>query len=386
MGTRAHLIKDGTTGKRAWRKLGDSQALIPWFAALANRHNNRVDVGWLGDSLVEGYPVASWENTLQGHLRTLLQNRFPIMGTTYGKARGFVGVPSNAYLTTAPTSSASAFGWAFTGGTHDDAAGWGAKYSTWLATATGQKAILTLPNPVTSFDIKHIKGSAGGAAGGYSAVDGGAHVPFATNNATDLAATLHVATAANSTIEIGWNGTGGVFLDGIVEYDGNETVGFAVHNLGIGGAQVATWLTHHSPAGWPQSIAALNLDLLIIQLGGNEYLHAIGSATYQTNMTALIAIIRAAGITCPIVLMLPYDGTPLVGGGEQLQKYADAANAIAAADYSIMVVEHAPRMPNAGDAVTYNLFYTDQIHGAVDGNAYSFMSATTLAAISPQAA
>lgn len=386
MGATQHLVRDQATGATSWRHLGNRQALIPWWAALGKRHTRQINVGMLGDSYIEAYPVDQWGHSIGGWLRTLLNARFPVAGATLSKARGFNGVPSTAYMTTAPTNSAGSYNWAFTGGTHDEAQGFGAKFATWVATATGHKAVCTLPNPVTSFDIHHLKGASGGATGGYYAIDGGSHVAFATNNATNVIEKKNIPSPASTSIEVGWNASGGVLLTGITEYDHDETSQIAVHNFGLGGAQASTWLTHSTPAGWPQDIATFNLDLLIIQLGGNEFLHAVTSATFKTNLASLIAIIRAAGITCPIVLSMTVNATPLTGGGEPLQAFVTAARSVASADPSCMVVEHSPTVPATFETNTYGLFYTDNIHSAVDGSLYSIIANNLAAELSPQAA
>jgi lysophospholipase L1-like esterase len=368
--------------------------LTPFYAALANRENARCDIVVMGDSLEEGYPATSWERTIGGWLQQLMRQRYKLPDnpvpslSAVGNARGFVGVPSAALQSAAPNNP---FPWTFTGGSNNDTGGFGPKFSARVMTTGTAKAVLTVPTGgLTSFDIHHTTSSLGSSTGGYYKIDGGTAVVFSTNSASQTAALLHVASPVTSTIEIGRNAGNGVSLSGVTEYSNNESCSFNIHNCGIGGARASTWAGTAPSGGWPQAMANLTPDLIIIGLGGNEYLNAVPAATFKTNMLSLISIIRGAGMSCPIILSTPYSAPTIVGGGDPLTAFVAAAKAIAAADPTLLLVDHSVRMPPTNATNTYGLYnvldiatYGFMIHGNANGNGYALMAETFAAAIAP---
>lgn len=362
--------------------------LIQFYASLANRENGRCDIIYgPGDSLGEGYPATSWERTPAGWAQQIMRQRFPLPAnpvpsmSAVGNDRGFMGIPGSAIL---GFPGNNPFPWVFTGGTNNSTGGWGAKFASWFGTAAGHKAVLTVPTGgLSSFEIHHVTGPSGGASGAYYKIDGGTAVVFSTLAGATTAAKLPVALPATTSIEVGFNGTGGVLLTGIREFKNTESASIHVHCCCIGGAQTSTWTATHPAGGWLQAQANLTPDLYVIELGGNEFLNAVASATFKTNMVALIALIRGAGMTCPIVLSLPYNGIMPVGG-EPLANYVAKAKEIAAADPTVLVLDNSVRMPATNAANTFGLYYTDNVHGAANGNAYALMAESLAATISPQ--
>lgn len=355
-------------------------ALLPWYAALANRANKRVNVVHMGTSTVEGFPTTSWKQQQGAQLAALLRARHPVAGLTTG-GRGFVGLQKSTGIT-----------WpvALTAGTNDTTHGYSAKFGTWYALAgtSSPKAILTLDAAVTSFDIHLLKGPNGGATNGYYKIDGGSAVTFTTVNAVvDLWANFHVASPATTSIEVGWNAAGWLFPGGIVEYAGDESKGIQVHNCGWGGSQASTWTgaTASAVDKWPNAMALLTPDLIIMEFGANEHIHAVTPAQFGIDLTALIAMIRTAGMSCPIVLSIAYDvETNSFVYSNAWSEYVTAAKAVVAADPTMVAVDHTARMPVTTAASTYSLYHTDQIHGNANGNAYALMAETLYAAIAPR--
>jgi hypothetical protein len=96
---------------------------------------------------------------------------------------------------------------------------------------------------------------------------------------------------------------------------------------GISASWDVTW-THHDHL----TMALLNPHLIIIQdLGVNDFVVTIGNTSasvFKANLIALIVSIRAAGMTCPIVLSMVY---PMTYAGFS---YVEAwANYVAAAQF-----------------------------------------------------
>lgn len=361
-------------------KLNNYSALLPWYAALANRNSKRANIVHMGASTVEGFPTTSWKNTQSAQLANILRARHPTSGLT-GGGRGYVG-----------TIAAAGTTWpiAVTAGTTDTTHGYYPKFGAWYAlAATGSpKFVDTLDAAVTSFDIPLLKGANGAATNGYYKIDGGSLVTFSTfNTAVDLWALSHFAVPATTSIEVGFNAAGWLFPAGIVEYAGDENKGIQVHNCGWGGAKASTWIgaTASAVDKWVPAMALLAPDLIIMELGANEHIQAVSSNTYKTNLTALVAMIRAGGMSCPIVLSHAYDvETNAFVYSEPWSNYVAAGNAVVAADPTMISVDHSARMPTTTASNTYSLYHTDSIHGNATGSAYTLMAETLYRAIEPK--
>lgn len=358
----------------------DYQKLIPWFAALANRKAKRANVVMLGDSLVEGHPLTSYARTWPQTLQQILRARFPTPGVTGG--RGYVGMPSST-----ARGDAGLYPIAFTGGAFDGGAvfgGTGAKKNLWYANAGSTKIIFTVDGPLTSFDILHTKSTAGGGSTGYYKIDAAANVPFACSAGANTPFLLHVASAVTSTLEIGWNAAGFVAVDGIIEYKGDESAGIAVHNCGESGTYASFWNT--APAGWPGAVKLLTPDLVVLTLGTNDSTTSVGNRTstqFKTDMTTLIASLRTATVTCPIVLAAAWDSTLV--RVEPWQNYVNKMKEIASADSTVVVADLSARMPAGGSASAIALgLYSDAVHSNANGNAYGYAADALASIIAPR--
>lgn len=371
--------------------IADYDKLLPWYAALANRANARVNVGILGASLVEGAFVSTLTRTVAQNLATILRARHPTPGLATG-GRGYIGVPSGA-LTTSSQYTPGMWPFAFTGGLLDpidpgpSAFDVGAKHMTWYTNAAGAKVVLTLAGSVTSFDIHHVVGPSGGATTGYYKIDGGAPTPFATYGAAPAkASVLHVTKPATTSIEVGWNGAGYLIFSGITEYAGDESKGIQVHNLGHSGFTIAEWQDGYGTAGgWREAIAALDLDLLILQdLGANDGGAGITPAQFQTQLASFITILRAGGIACPLVLAPiqdPSGGIPLAAPWTE---YVAAHKTVADADPTAILVDHSVRLPSTVGPDTLGLWSTiDHVHPRSAGTANLWIAETYARALAP---
>ena len=387
-------IDEGDTSTALTREelaLADYAALMPFWARLATRTARLVNIGQLGPSITEGAFVASFDRTPSQLLARTLRARYPTPGVT-GGGRGYIGVPSTA-MTGSGNYTPGMWPLAFTGGTIDpvDPAAsvfdLGAKHAVWYANGSG-KVVDTLANPVTSFDIRHIAGPAGSVNGGYYKIDGGASVPVDTFAATAVERITHVALPASSTIEVGWGGTGYIIFDGIVEYAGDENAGLQVHNFGHSGFKCSDFAADPTVDGsWRTAIASFNLDLLILSdLGINDASNGVTSSQFKTALMALIAVLRAGSISCPIVLAANYDVTsaPGVVLASPWPQYVTAMREIADADATIVFVDHSARMPATAAASTYGLYHADKIHPAAGGGANQYMQETVAVAIAPR--
>lgn len=326
--------------------LGAYSKALPLLSSIANRRKAAVDIVVLGDSQVEGYSLSAMADTMPIQLAEALRAKYPVRGVVGG--RGYIGVQND--LTN------QAF-WpdAYTGAiinTNLFAAGYGPNRRHFVMTSAAQKVVRTVPaEGLTSFDIHVLKGT--GSPFLYYKIGAGAAVPLSTSNATLIAGVLHVAAAVpgGSTIEVGWSSGGSVYYCGITEYNGDENAGIRVHNLGQSGSTVALWRSSIFVTGqWLQSLQYFTPKALIIPIGGNDARTAggnISAATFGSTMTAWIAEFRTASYyTGPIILSMMYNLSSTNSGlVEAWANYVTAAKAIAAADATVLVVDHNARMP-----------------------------------------
>lgn len=363
--------------------LSDYSKLMPWFAALANRRNATANVVCIGASLTEGYPVTSFDRTWPQYLAENLRANLPTKGLT-GGGRGFVAIPHTVMNGTGGSP------WTITGGTQDNGSfDLGASHKCWYVNFGTNKVVLTLANPVTSFDIRHVVSTSGGATAGYYKIDGGTAVVFSTSAGAQAETVLHVASAATSTIEIGWNATGYIIVNGVSEYNGDESKGIQVHDCGHSGRSVNLWNQNATPTGsWRASVAALNPHLLILSDLGINDASPTGAnrsaAQFQTDLTTFIATLRAGSITCPILLTAVYDVSSANAMVSTWAEYVAAMKAVADADSTVAFLNLNARMPATNAASTYSLYHTDSVHGSATGVAYQFMADTIATAILPR--
>ena len=350
-----------------------------WYAYLARSTDRLVNVAYIGASDVAGYPCTSWDDTPSAVLRDALRNATAIRRG----GRGYIPVEASGMQYLSPIT--------YTGGAVNSTAGYGQAFSHWASNVAGNKAVLTLARPVSSFDIYQIKGSLGAVGAGYYKIDGGASVTFDTNAASNTPAKLHVASAAKSTIEVGVVANGPyVTITGFGEFEYDENTGIQVHKCGLSGSSAKQWAT---TAGvlWPAAIALFNPDMIVIELGGNDRIVSVGNssaATFKTNVQSMLTMIRAAGITCPVTLSMVYDiESSTYTYVEPWANYVTAARQIELVDSTVTVVDHSALMPATNASNTFGIYNADQVHSEAGGAAYrliaSHLAKTLTAEVTP---
>lgn len=346
----------------------DYSKLVPFYAALANRAEARCTIVQIGDSITEGAHCSDLgKATTPARLTQSLRARFPVAGVTGG--RGWIPARNSSPGTTSIVTVA--------GGS--SSTGWGPNW-VYESLSTGTDT-LTVSLTGTSFDIMYLKGSGFGV--GYYTIDGGAAVTFDTSNATSLDGNiLHVSMAAGThTIVVGWSSGGTVYIDGFIEYNGDETAGINVVRGGYSGSSTSTWL---SQTTWYDSIPPLAPALIVLQFGVNDSNPTIGNLTaaqFKTNLQSLIAGLRGKFTTPPpfILSMLYQTSNSYV---EPWANYVAAAKQIAAGDAAIVMLDHSVRMPATTASATYGLYYGDNVHPSDKG--YALIAETFAAVLSPR--
>jgi lysophospholipase L1-like esterase len=349
--------------------ISDYSKLLPFYAALANRAEARCTIVQIGDSITEGAYCSDLSNaTTPARLAQSLRARFPVIGVTGG--RGFIPA-ANAVPGVTPIVTLSAGVGSSTG--------WGPALTYATVAAAGQTLTVSLTG--TSFDIMYLKGSGFGI--GYYTIDGGTAVTFDTSNATSTDGNiLHVTmTAGTHTVVVGWSSGGTVYIDGFIEYNGDESAGVSLVRGGHSGSSTSDWL---SQTTWYASIPPLAPSLIVLQFGVNDSNPAIGnltSAAFSTNLQTLISGLRAKFTTPPpFVLSMLYQRSGSFV--ESWQNYVTAAKQIATSDAAVVAVDHSARMPTTTATNTYGLYYGDNVHPSDKG--YALIAETFAAVLSPR--
>jgi lysophospholipase L1-like esterase len=349
-----------TQPNQTWQQSagGHSYKLQGWFAALAARNVARANVAIIGDSISAGLGASTFARTYPQQLAVMLNARFPTPGLT-AHGRGFLapaplGVTpwaASSYVTVSPAGLAGIGG-----------------YGPGMLTCNIVTGPYTLAYALTgdSADIMWV-GSPGFGTGEWK-VDAGGFTTFSTStggfsdgNITHVslgAAGAHTLTIATS------SAGGGIFIDGVVEYDTDYASGIQVHTGGLSGSKSGDWLTTGSNISQAFATAALQPGLLVIELGVNDAAAAITPAKFASNLTSLIALQRTAYTTAPPVLLLMvynayYDGSVTAAAWAT---YVQAAYGVAAADAAVDVLDLTLRMPPTNAANTWSLYYSDGVH------------------------
>jgi lysophospholipase L1-like esterase len=339
--------------------------LQPWYVALANRHYARASVVIIGDSITEGQGATAMTRRYVDRLAANLRNRFPTTGALgTGGGRGMLA-PQLSGSTTYPATSYVTVAGTPGGPTN----GYGPKKAVWNISGAGRSYTYALTG--TSADVHYVRN---GGNGTFSwAVDGGAATNIDTGPSgsalTDGVAT-RIPLGANGphTLTLAYVSGGATYIDGVVEFAGDEASGIMVHDFGHFGWTSTDWAGGNYPASaWPATVNAMAPALLGIQLGANDYGNNIPPVTFQANLQSIITQTRAA-MTAPyppVVLAL----TPQRTGtyAYQWAQYVAAAYAVAAADPTVSVLEHGARMPAVTAAQTYGL-YVDGVHPSDKGH------------------
>ena len=314
-----------------------STLLTPMSAAIANRHYARCDVVVLGDSLTEGQGQTAFNNRWVQRLQDVLRAKFPTTGLT-GGGRGFIPARLTATMLAGSPTYSSPFTATLANTTEQG--GYGPAQSSMKITASGDK--VTIPVNCTSVDIMFVK-SVNGNTLYYSWDAGATKTTFSTaaspiQDGGLLSVVLgHLAVPPSpgaNTLEIGWSsGTATAYLEGIIEYNGDETKGIQVHGAGHYGWTSATWIASAGiSSNWPAAVAALSPDVIVIELGTNDQGANMVPSTFQANLTSMLAMIRnaPANVGIPVIFLM---ATKIQATATYpMSAYVSAAQAVATTD------------------------------------------------------
>lgn len=347
-----------------------SRAMLAWTSALANRHYERCNVVCIGDSITEGQGATQADRRWIARLRDNLRTKFQTTGIS-GGGRGFVGAVGTGEVSfTWPTTVA---------GSPTIASSLGPKSQFLQLNASGQSVTYSLNGDAA--DIMWTQVPFGGTFSWQ--VDGGATTNVSTNGGSiDDGKLTHINLGASGahTLTIAWV-SGNANIDGIIEFNGDYASGIQVHDAGHYGWQTSDWITvlangANSPAA---AINALDPAATIIMLGVNDQYSGVSPATYQTNLTQIISLLRALA-TPPyssVILVMVPPRTGQAGYAYPWSQYVDAAWSVAAADtggvgssslVTVLDFTLGPRMLDADSDIYGNWPGGDLVHPSDKGH------------------
>lgn len=160
----------------------------------------------------------------------------------------------------------------------------------------------------TDYTIYYLKKSGGGSFN-YS-IDSGSATTVSTVNTSNALGTINITgqTLAQHSILMTVNAAGetGVTLFG-VDCNIANSGGIKIDKLGMSGSRGSHWAAANAGL-WQSEIAQLNPSVVIITLGTND-ISSVSVSDYMSKIEAIIANIRVAKPTVPIILAPPTIGT-----------------------------------------------------------------------------
>lgn len=340
------------------------EKLTKYKAKLATASTSPCNIIALGDSNTEGTGSSVVTNRWQTKLQTELRYRHAILqGAT------FPWLPTYP-RTTSPGMPVSVSG---------DVAVYADRGLGWKAGIINAGGSVTFTFTGTSFELLMLKGSVTGVM--TVQIDGGAPVNYDTNSVSNPPTTAVYKWASGAltpgahTVIVSRSATSttgqGIYLNGMMTYNGDETAGIRVLDAGYHGMN-STLMTSARLDQLVSNVTAIgNIGAIIANIGTNDMGNSIPVATYKTNMELLVSKLRGGGYTGTIVLQNCYKGS---GRDEATwQTYGKVLNDIAALDADIAYFDWRMRMPDIPSP--YNAssglgFFYDTLHMADPGQQF----------------
>jgi lysophospholipase L1-like esterase len=310
-----------------------SKALAPWYwgLAAARAGGSPARIAVVGDSVTEGQGATTmskrWINVLADTLRAE-------MGLP-GAGINFIPAWAQESTFTKP--------WALSGSvTLNQTRGWGARVA---VIPPGQTATLTFTG--TSATICNVSGLAGMAPATMSVDGGGATTITPTTSGGEVVqkTSTGALTAGSHTILITATGTS-FYLWGAYTFNGDEASGIQVVDGGHYG---------YTASSWGGNLYSCSRDFLpqlcIIMIGLNDYGTQVPSATYATNVAAIMTNLRnganASNNKTAFLLLGSYQRGDTAYGLqiEPWANYMAALGALTVATTDAAFLDMSPRMP-----------------------------------------
>jgi lysophospholipase L1-like esterase len=274
-------------------------SLRRWYAALANRHYTPAKIAVVGDSIAEGIGASqfgrSWVPMTLNHLR----DKFPVSWIPGGS--GFVAAwdnPGMNYDVPAYTYPAT-----WSSGTTVNYVGWSMKSLN--TTASGVTGTYNFTG--TSIHVWYIKQSGGGT---FSVTIDGTVV--AASVATTIASGYSIGVWTSSALAQGphqivitTTSASSIFINGFRVFDGDEAAGIQMFNGGQSGLKTGDFSEGTTTDGysWASFLSTIAPQLVIVELGLNDWAGSVAIATVKANLKTIISTIRSGSATNPAIVL-----------------------------------------------------------------------------------
>jgi lysophospholipase L1-like esterase len=333
-------------------------SLRGWWVALGQRGTRRADIAVIGDSITCGNGASAHSNRWVERLAAQLRQRLAL--PTGG--RGYISA-QNSGVTTYTWPAALSGGAAVAGNQ------WGPNKSIVALSAAGQTITYQLAG--TSCDVMYLRGTGLGTFS-YS-VDGGAVTNIVTTNASNVDGTVTrvvLGAAGAHTLTLTWV-AGTNFVEGVIEYNGDETSGLIVHDCGHGGTTTNDWAVQTGGStptyGYPNALATLSPDLVIALLGANDVSTSVPLATYQSNWPLIMSLVKAK-LATPLPPVLYVSLAAPAGLTTAWQPYMNSLYGVSSAQGQAAVADLRLRVPNVDDVPNWGIYF-DSVHPNDAGHA-----------------
>lgn len=350
--------------------LPNPQALQNYKAARLNAAATPCKIMVVGDSIAEGQGATVFANRWVQQFLAKERAKYQPAGIVGG--RGYIAAAQGGGNAVTYPLIATPAGAAFL------QSGFGLGGRAYKLTGAGQQVTFALNG--TSADIVWVGGPT--TTSFQWAVDGGAATTVNTVKgaiADFFTTRVALGAAGAHSLVVSWQSGAGVYIDGVIEYNGDENAGIRLYEAGHYGWTSVDYETNLDTPGangnpLATQIAAVQPHLVVIGLSTNDYLHFLSSAGLSTNLLALIATIRANSTVAPsIVLAPPYLTNYQTFGGhvaplEPWTNYTAVMNTITDNDAGVTICNNSLRMPPvAGDVLQ---LYNDNFHPKDKGHAF----------------
>lgn len=331
---------------------GLNPALAAYRTALAARSTTPVNIVALGTSITEGWNITTLEGRWVALLRDKLRTRHSVTGgQSYIKA-WYSGTPTplTEPWTLVNSPSTNTFG---LGG-----------FSRQIDTTKTMAYTFT----GTSVRVYYTGYATGGHIGVQ--IDSGSVVDVSTVDAAGIRPMKFydsppVSSGSHTVTISAISGTS--FVDGVLVLNGDETNGIRMFEGGKSAQQISYYTAGGYSTYFPYAINKIQPSLVLIESPVNEWFFGTSAATWITNLTSLVATIRAQCTILPSICMVfDYErGAGGSTGANTWQSYRDAAAAYVASDGNIAFCD----MDVAFGKSAWNtgLIDTDHVHPTPTG-------------------
>ena len=326
-------------------------------SALATRTLNTV---FIGTSITEGAFATAVENRYQDKFIARMRATYQPVGV-WG---------SGGYK---PASSTVLGSWTLAGGAAFLSQAFGLGIRSIRLDGAGETATATIPVGCTAVDLWYTQ-APGGAVLSW-AVDGGAATNFSTVDAATVGGRKVRITGwdtgrTHSLVVAFVSGALGVF-EGAYLFGGDESAGIRGFDSGHSGGVVATFAVPPPAGGWIDGVVAADPHLIVIELGVNDWHTGISSATFATQLAALVAALRAPFTVPPSILLLAYWQCVPLASTEPWSNYVAAMRALVSTANDVDLVDLYATFGVADSALTdkFGLNFVDYLHPSDKGHA-----------------